>query len=174
MSRVTPEQLGSLLARHAAALRLFAAQYLRGTADDAADDVVQEALVQLARRRDLPDDPAAWLFRVVRNGALTTRRSAERRRRHEQSAVAGRAEWFEPSVEARLDAAAAATALAELPDDVRETVVAHLWGGLTFEQIAEVVGTSSSTAHRRYEQGLAVLRQRLEEPCRNVNRSIPD
>jgi RNA polymerase sigma-70 factor (ECF subfamily) len=39
--------------------------------------------------------------------------------------------------------------------------VARLWGGLSFEQISELVGASVSTAHRRYFEGLSHLRERL-------------
>jgi RNA polymerase sigma factor (sigma-70 family) len=166
MACVTPEFLASLIARYGDPLKLYARQFAGRYDDGSADDVVQEAFMQLVRQRRLPDDAAAWLFRVVRNGALSTARSAARRRRRESVAGSERPEWFEPTFEARLDGASAAAALVELPDDERETVVAHLWGGLTFEQIATVMGVSSSTAHRRYEQGLDDLRKRLEQPCR--------
>ena len=52
--------------------------------------------------------------------------------------------------------------LAELPLELREVIVARLWGGLTFEEIGQVVGCSLPTAHRRYQTGLAQLRERLE------------
>jgi RNA polymerase sigma-70 factor (ECF subfamily) len=55
----------------------------------------------------------------------------------------------------------ATVALQGLPAEQREVIVAHLWGGLTFEQIAGLVGASSSTAHRWYLAGLAALRDRL-------------
>jgi len=163
LSNITPALLGSLLTTNGAALRLYARQFLIGAESDAgADDVVQEALLKLARQSTVPDDPAAWLFRAVRNGALTVRRGVVRRRHHETSATTERRNWFEQQVDTGLDAASATAALAELPDEVREVVVAHLWGGLTFEQVARIVGTSSSTAHRRYEQGLKTLRERWE------------
>jgi DNA-directed RNA polymerase specialized sigma24 family protein len=54
-----------------------------------------------------------------------------------------------------------------LPLEQRETLVAHLWGGLTFEQIGELTGVSSSTAHRRYLAGLSALRERLRVTCPN-------
>ena len=165
MSAVSPELLGSLLSTHGPALRLFARSWC-----DAADDVVQEAFVQLAKQATVPNDPRAWLFRVVRNGALTSRRSVARRRRYETSAAGERRDWFESRPDVQLDADRAAAALAELPEELRETVVAHLWGGLTFEQVAELTGTSSSTSHRRYEQGLKLLRERLEKPCPTENR----
>ena len=60
-----------------------------------------------------------------------------------------------------LDAELAARALEALPGEKREVVVARIWGGLTFEEIAEFADISSSEAHRRYEAALAVLRKSL-------------
>ena len=60
--------LGQLVDRHAAALELFARQWC-----DTPEDVVQEAFVKLAPQRTLPENPAAWLFRVVRNGGSQCR-----------------------------------------------------------------------------------------------------
>lgn len=84
----------------------------------------------------------------------------------QQAVASARPEWFQSTEDSQLDAATAAAALAALDDDLRETVTAHLWGGLTFEQIAGLTGVTSSTAHRRYKQGLEQLRTRLERTCR--------
>ena len=165
------ELLGHLLDRHSAALELYARQWC-----ETPEDVVQEAFLKLAGRRALPSHPAAWLFRVVRNGAIAAGRSAMRRRRHEARAAVGSTPWFEPAGPAGeggiLDPETAAAELRALPIEQREVIVAHLWGGLTFEQIAEVAGCSSSTAHRSYSAGLATLRRRLGESCR-TSRPIP-
>ena len=64
-----------------------------------------------------------------------------------------------------LDARAAAAALQTLPAETREIIVAHLWGGLTFEQIAAAVGSSAATCYRRYAAGLDVLRSQLGAVC---------
>jgi RNA polymerase sigma-70 factor (ECF subfamily) len=151
--------LGELVDRHAAALVLFARQFCRSP-----EDVVQEAFVQLARQVAAPDEPAAWLFRVVRNGALSALRGERRRRKHEVAAATRRSNWFLPAEASRLDKNLVAEALAELALDQRETVVAHLWGGLTFQQIADLAGVSAATAYRRYEAALVALRARLEKP----------
>src|SRR4051812_36189860 len=165
------ERLGHLLDRHSAALELYARQWC-----ETPEDVVQEAFLKLAGQRTLPIHPAAWLFRVVRNGAIAAGRSAIRRRRHEARAAIKETPWFEPSAPAEergvLDPEMAAAALRALPIEQREVIVAHLWGGLTFERIAEVAGCSSSTAHRRYSEGLSTLRERLGESCRS-SRPIP-
>jgi DNA-directed RNA polymerase specialized sigma24 family protein len=70
-----------------------------------------------------------------------------------------------PRTDDALDASAAAAALERLSVDEREVIVARIWGGLTFEQIAVVTGISSSSAHRLYIAGLTALRERLNVPC---------
>jgi len=73
--------------------------------------------------------------------------------------------WFAATETTSLDITAVTGALRQLPVAQREIIVAHLWGGLTFEQIAEVIGCSSSSAHRSYAAGLFALRERLQVPC---------
>jgi RNA polymerase sigma factor (sigma-70 family) len=153
---VGPEQLGRLLDRHAAAMELYARQWCR-----APEDVVQQAFVQLARQRSVPEQVVTWLYRVVRNGAISAGRAEARRRRHEMAAAEHVRSWFLPNEAPGLDGAVAAAALEDLAADEREVIVAHLWGGLTFQEIAAVTGLSSSTAHRRYESGLRSLRDKL-------------
>jgi RNA polymerase sigma-70 factor (ECF subfamily) len=157
-----PEQLGRLVDGHAAALVLYARQWCA-----AAEDVVQEAFAKLAAQPRPPDNAAAWLYRVVRNGALSAARAERRRKRHESAAAAAAPNWFAAPDEAALDGEAATAALQALPPELREPLVAHLWGGLTFEQVGELTGVSSSTAHRRYLSALSALRERLRVPCPN-------
>jgi DNA-directed RNA polymerase specialized sigma24 family protein len=91
---------------------------------------------------------------------LANYRSATRRRKREEksgSAVA----WF-AAVDDQLDAQEATRMLAELALELREVIVARLWGGLTFAEVAELVGCSLPTAQRRYQAGLTELRERLE------------
>ena len=156
--------LGRLVDRHAAALELFARQWC-----DTPEDVVQEAFVKLAAARTQPENPAAWLFRVVRNGALNAAQAARRRRRYE-TAAAESAAWFQAKRSVTspdaLDPETAAAELRSLPLEQREVIVAHLWGGLSFQEIALVSGCSASTAHRLYSAGLSMMRDRLGVICR--------
>ncbi|HJN11162.1 MAG: sigma-70 family RNA polymerase sigma factor [Pirellulaceae bacterium] len=154
---VTPELLQTLLNRHGAALELFASQWTTSP-----DDCVQDAFIQLVRQTRSPDCVPAWLFRVVRNRAISMKRSAARRKRHELAASGSRPVWFTANRDGLIDAAALGDALRDLSDRHREVIVAKIWGGLSFEQIAKIVGTSRSSAHRRYEAGLIMLRKRLE------------
>jgi RNA polymerase sigma factor (sigma-70 family) len=158
---MTATELARLIDRHGAPLVLYARQWC-----DAPEDVVQESFVKLVRQRRLPGDVVAWLYRVVRNGALDASKIARRRQRRE-SAAARPVRWFvEPEVDG-LDAEAAVAALEHLEHERREVIVAHLWGGLSFEQIGAVAGCSASTAFRRYTAGVEDLRTQLGVVCPN-------
>jgi RNA polymerase sigma-70 factor (ECF subfamily) len=159
---VTPERLAELLEAHAAALELFASQLSQAPAD-----VVQEAFVELAGQPEVPQNPVGWLYRVVRNRAASEARSARRRKRRESAVAAANEAWFQTPAGGDLDADEAAEALRGLPEGLREVLVARIWGGLTFEQIGEVIQTSAATAFRRYEEALSRLRSRLRVPCPN-------
>ena len=132
--------LSDLIADHRAALVLFARQWC-----DCPEEVVQDAFCKLATA-SLPDDPTAWLYRVVRNASLDAALSARRRVRREQ--VAARSVlWFAESKIDGLDAETAVAALESLAPEMRGVIVARLWGGLTLEQIAVTAGCSVSTAN---------------------------
>ena len=81
-----------------------------------------------------------------------------RRRQQREAAAARPAHWFVEPEWAGLDAETAVAALEKLIPERHEIIVAHHWGGLTFEQIATVAGCSASTAFRRYSAGVEDLR----------------
>jgi len=154
------ELLGRLLDEHGPALELYARQWCGNP-----EDAVQEALIELARQASPPRDLLPWLYRVVRNKAASAGRAARRRQRHESGAAETRSGWFLPAGVDGLDAQTAAAALESLSLEHREVVVAHVWGRLSFAQIGSLLGTSDSTAHRRYLAALTALRERLNVPC---------
>lgn len=131
---------------------------------DTPEDVVQQVLLDFVTLRQPPDDPPGWLYRAVRHRAIDAHRAAQRRQRREAE-VARQAHWFVQTDVEGLDAEAAVAALHELPLEQREVIVAHLWGGLSFEAIGSLVECAASTAFRRYSAGLATLRQKLGATC---------
>jgi RNA polymerase sigma-70 factor (ECF subfamily) len=162
MAVMGPDLLGSLIDTHGPALVLYARQWCATP-----EDAVQAAFLKLSSQRPMPGDPVPWLYRAVANQAMTAGRS-ERRRRHHEAKAAATQNWFAPVEASSLDANAATEALAHLPIEERQVIVAHLWGGLTFEQIGSLIDSSAATAHRRYMSGLNALRQRLGEPCKTT------
>ena len=154
------QRTSRLLRSHGGALILYSQQWCQTP-----EDIVQESFLRLLKQSPYPDNPVAWLFRVVRNQSLNAGRSAARRSRHESAAARQATTWFFQPAEAKIDAAEAQRALELLPGELRETIVARLWGDLSFEEIAALTDTSASTAHRRYTQGLQTLRSKMGVPC---------
>ena len=157
MPRVDATLIAEMFDRHAAALALYAGQW---TAQ--ADDCVQEALVELARQTSAPDNPAAWLYRVVRNRALNASRASRRRMAHEKEAADRRQAIQDPAAAMDIQ-----DTLSRLDASSREIVVLRIWGGLAWQEIAEVTGASKSSAQRYFVQALEELRTYWEpNPCR--------
>ena len=124
------------------------------------EDAVQEAFIALSRQPKMPDEPLAWLVRVTRNQVLQWNRSDQRRaQRH--IARATDVAWFQNVERENMEVLEVCEALKKLPTDLSEVVTMHLWGQLTFEQIAEVVGLSRSSVHRRYTDAIQILRERF-------------
>ena len=157
---MSAEQLAALIDEHSAALTLLARSLC-----DCPEDVVQEAFIKLSQQMPWPDQPRAWLCRVVRNQAFNARRATRRRTQHEDSAAAVAQPWFRSNAEELVDAELATNALQQLPEDQREVVVLRIWSRMTFQEIGRLTETSDSTAQRKYAAALEALRQRLEPTC---------
>ena len=108
-------------------------------------------------------DERAFLLRLAHNLAIDLiRRRGTRERQYDQ--LAGETvPIFAPASETDEDAfrKALSAALGDLPADQRAVVHLKLWEGLTFEQIAELLGIPLNTAASRYRYGLDKLRARL-------------
>jgi len=156
---MTARQLADLIDAHAAALVLFARQWCA-----VPEDVVQDSFCKLAGQSTPPDDPLAWLYRVTRNAAIDAGK-IERRRQRREAAVARPVRWFDEDAIDGLDQKTAVAALQSLPDEQREVIVGRLWGGMSLQKVAAVAGCSVSSAHRRFEAGIAALRERLGVSC---------
>jgi RNA polymerase sigma factor (sigma-70 family) len=163
MEILSPQAVTRLWDEHSAGLVLYARQWC-----DAPEDIVQEAFLLLARQTVAPDNLVGWIYRVVRNRAINAARSKSRRSRRELAA-SRREMWFDTAGEKRLDAAAASAALQALPLAEREAIVARLWGGLSFDEIARLTGSSISSVYRNYQRGIAAMRERLDRPCPTKN-----
>jgi RNA polymerase sigma factor (sigma-70 family) len=165
MGEVGPEILTRLLDEHGAPLVLYARQWC-----DMPEDVVQDAFLALVRQPAAPENVVGWIYRAVRNGAINAARGSRRRTRRETAAAEASDAWFHAGLDDRLDAAEAAHAMRQLPIAERETIVARLWGGLSYDEIAQLTGSSTSTVHRWYQAGLNSLRERLGAECTKTNK----
>jgi RNA polymerase sigma factor (sigma-70 family) len=157
---VPANELAELWRCYAASLLLLAR-----ARSDQPEDCVQEAFIRLAKQTELPDDPQAWLATVVRRVAIDLARSSQRRRRRESDRNANAEIWFDvPSTLVEQETIQLMmTAMKELDVEAREIITAHLWGRLSFRQLADVFGQSSSTIYRRYAEAIEQLRVALDK-----------
>jgi RNA polymerase sigma-70 factor (ECF subfamily) len=156
--------LAALIDQHAAALRLW----VRSQAADA-DNAVQEAFCRLAAEDPPPDSAVAWLYRVSRNLALKQRLSDQRRLQREQTHAAVAA--TRGSAADPLELAEMLAAVERLDDELRQVLVARIWGQLSLEEIGRLCGLSTATAHRRYQTALETLRTMLDEGAKSRGRT---
>lgn len=155
---IDAEQLGTLIANHAACLHVWIRRRCASV-----DDVVQDAFCRLAVEDPPPQNPVAWLYRVCRNLAEKQRISDERRRRREKAGARGLVAPFDPAVS--LELTETLEAVDQLDEELREVLVARVWGQLSLEEVGQLCGISTATAFRRYESALKALRTKLELNC---------
>lgn len=135
-----------------------------------AEDVVQEAYLRFDAAHDGRgiDEPLAYLYGIVRNLALDTRR---RVMRDQNRQIADPAIAFdklaedeptpEASASARQDLRLLGEAMAELPENMRIAMEMHRFGNCTFKQIAEHLGISVGQAHSLVIRALEICRDKL-------------
>lgn len=177
--RVSPEppgqidpavRLEELYIRHRQGLFTLALSITRSPQQ--AEDAVHEAFMRLFRRsQSSVGDPSAYVFMSVRNAAIDQIRKRKRDHRatssiYSEAAGSGMMSGQgpgRPDHDALLDEKQQAVreAIERLEASQREVIVMKVYGGLTFDQIAQVLGTPLSTVASRYRRGLARLEEQL-------------
>lgn len=148
--------LAQIYDRHAGRLWRHALSLTRHRAD--AEDAVQTVFLKLARqRRSRIRDIEAYLHTSVRRAALDCIARRERDARPPAPLVEPRNGLTDE------DAGALNEALGRLPREQREVVVLHIWEGLTFRRIGELLGVSPDTAASRFRYARTKLKEWLGE-----------
>lgn len=130
-----------------------------------AEEIAQEVLLELWRRREslvLTGPVRAYLQQATRNRALNHLRSARTAKRGE---IWVRSPSEAPNADSRALSgelrAAATAAIASLSDPQREVFEMSRQRGLTYGEIAQVLGISVKSVEARMGRALKELRERL-------------
>lgn len=148
-------EIERLYRQHGAALLLFATA-ITGERSQA-QDAIHQVFLKLLEDEKIKQaaDVKAYLFACVRNAALNDARVRGRNVALAEEELA----WFEPPSRDYAQEATLRSALVKLPDDQRQVTVLHIWGELTFAQIADLLSISANTAASRYRYALDRLRE---------------
>ncbi len=168
------DAIRELYDRHAA--QLFAVAYRTLRERRAAEDVVQEVLIRVWRRRatfDTTRPIEPWLFRIARNTTYDLVRAAARRPRSAAgdpadtlaSVAAGRALDDPATTTERMELTwAVRAAIDALPVGEREVVRCQHLAGLSHHEVAQrlgiSIGTVKSRSHRAHRRLAAALADR--------------
>lgn len=148
-------------------------RFVEGILDRAggAEDVVQETFIRLWMRREglrLEGSFRAFLYTMARNAAID-----ERRRLGRRTALAKQADTpgTQPSPLATTEAselqAVASQAIAALPPRRREVFRLARFEGLSYKEIAEVMGLSPQTVANQMSRALTELHETLDRVFQN-------
>jgi RNA polymerase sigma-70 factor (ECF subfamily) len=127
-----------------------------------AEDAVQEAFFRVFRLGVTPDNLKAYVFRSVRNISI------DQLRRNAKLVELNRDFIFDSSgpdedLDAKEFKESVVRVLGMLSADERETIVQHIYGGLTFREIAEIRGDPVGTVASWYRRGLARMKAHMEQ-----------
>ena len=133
---------------------------------DAAEEVAQDVMVELWRRRHVLDANVtigAYLLRSVRNRSLNQLRHLRVRRKSEPDveALYDAPVGADQPIVARELAAAAKQAVEQLPPRCREIFELSRVHGLKYSQIADALDISPKTVEAQMGKALKILRERL-------------
>jgi RNA polymerase sigma-70 factor (ECF subfamily) len=161
-----PEAFAALYDR--LAVRLFnTARTMTDSLPDA-EDTVHDLFVELARSRDRLariTDLDAYIFTMLRHAVSRRRRRRDVDRRAIDTIARRRVEAGGFTTQpAELPDDALTAAVAGLPPAQREVLALKIDGGLTFVEIAAVIGTSINTAASRYRYAIENIRATLTHP----------
>lgn len=157
--QLSPEEITELVEQQGGALVLFAGQWALSDAED----IVQNALIHLLRqnaKEGCPDNPVAWLYRVVRNEAISRWRSDKQRRIREQERTLPSLQLISTG-ESPFDSVEIQRSLDQLDREKREIVMMRIFGNLSFDEIVETTGRPRTTVYRHYREALESLKTTL-------------
>ena len=161
-SEARQREVTALVEAHYAPLYRYAYR-LAGSAADA-EDLTQQAFLTAQEKLDqlrAGGNAKAWLFAIVRNAYLKSRRGPAGKASVPIHFVAEPAHVPEPPPD--LNGEELTRILAEMPDDFRIPLILFYFEDLSYRDIATTLALPIGTVMSRLSRGKAHLRQRLAE-----------
>ena len=153
-----------LVARHAEPLARFASSL--GVRDDV-EEIVQDTFVRAFGALDQFRGESSfrtWLFTIERRLVLDRRRAAKRSKLREEISEGDAATEYDAldEIVASESASGINKAVASLTPTQREVFMLRVLEGLSYREIADVVGTTEGAARVHYHHALRTVKERID------------
>ena len=153
-NRFDRDSVRQLYEQHARGLLAYACTFVTSFAT--AEDVLHQVFERLLRGDlAITAAPVAYLYRAIRNASLNKIRD----RAGEVDFDEG---WLDSPAGMEHTAVELQSALRELPEQQREVILLHVWGKMSFEEVASALEIPPNTAASRYRYGLSKLREQFQ------------
>jgi RNA polymerase sigma-70 factor (sigma-E family) len=147
---ISPPDLATLYRRQRTAMVRLA--HLLTGSEAIAEEVVQEAFLQMYRRKDLPDNPEGYLRTTVAN---LSRNHTRRLRIEQRWSAQERLIVNDPEIDETW------AALCRLPFRQRAVIALRFYEDLSESEIARVLGCRPGTVKSSLHRGLQALREEM-------------
>jgi RNA polymerase sigma-70 factor (sigma-E family) len=147
---MTSSDLTSIYRRQRSAMVRLA--HLLTRSETIAEEVVQEAFLQMYRRKDLPDNPEGYLRTTVAN---LSRNHTRRLRVEQRWTPQDRVVFDDPEIDETW------VALCRLPFRQRAVIALRFYEDLSESEIARVLGCRPGTVKSSLHRGLSKLREEM-------------
>lgn len=165
-SRRNPTRFAEIFDRHWSRIHRYCVSRAGGAGEDIAAETFRVALDSRRRFDRSREDAAPWLFGIATNLLRERSRSESRRARalrrvHLHDEV-DPADGALDRVEAEALGPQLAAALHQLTPVYRDALLLHVWGDLSYEQVAEATHVSIGTVRSRIHRARAYVRSTLQ------------
>ncbi len=162
------EHLETLVRRYASPLLTYLCRMVGSR--DRAEDLFQDVFLAVWEKRRtyrFPQTFRAWLFTIAANRCRQTFRRARSRSAVSLQDLAGEPAALAAGTPAESAMVAetaklVSAAVARLPDQQRTVLVLRTWNGLSYAEIAQIVGREEATVRSHMHHALAAVRRFLE------------
>ena len=162
-NRMDRDQVRKLYEHHSRGLFAYACSFVSSFAS--AEDALHQVFERMLRGDlEIEEEPVPYLYRAVRNVALNQIRNRSREVNLEDT-------WLDSPAGMELSGFELQSSLQDLPEEQREVILLHVWGEMSFEEVATALGISPNTAASRYRYGLSKLRDQFQVGARSKVRS---
>jgi len=121
-----------------------------------AEDAVHSAFASVLNSPKMPKQLKPYVFRCVRNASIDLLKKQQRETPSDSLFDEGEQSGIETALMME-------SALEQLSDDERETIMLKAYSGFTFKEIAQMRNISVNTASSWYRRGLEKMKTILEE-----------